>query len=36
VEAGAAGEADVDLEASVLAELGGELMEDVTDGQDDG
>ena len=28
--------ADADLEASVLAELGGELIEDVTDGQDDG
>lgn len=31
-----AAEADADLEASVLAELGGELIEDVTDGQDDG
>ncbi|HAL30780.1 MAG TPA: DNA polymerase III subunit gamma/tau [Coriobacteriia bacterium] len=26
----------VDLEASVLAELGGEIIEDVTDGQEDG
>jgi len=34
--ADAAAEADADLEASVLAELGGELIEDVTDGQDDG